>query len=300
MNDTRKISLYIPCYNVEGYLAPVIEAALKQTLAPDEILIVDDGSRDRTLEIAAKFPVTILKHERNKGLAAARNTALRAARNELVASLDADCAPQLRWLELLSEPLSDPNVAMAGGRLIETALISVADRWRKAHMPQDWGDTRLANPRFIFGSNTIVRRSAVLEAGAYDESMRTNGEDVDLSLRLRARGYSLVYEPTAVVHHLRRDTVSSVLNAYWRWWFSGTRAYPKGMRFRSVLGYFLNVHMPSTFAQLVRDDLRARRFELLPIDLLALGYMPYRDCRLYWNQRVSPAAPGISREVHAP
>jgi len=295
-----RISLYIPCYNAEKHLPPVLQAVLAQTLPPDEILIVDDGSRDRTCEIAARHPVTILKHERNRGLGAARNTGLRAARNDLVASLDADCVPDPRWLERLAASLADARAAMAGGRLVETVLTSLADRWRKAHMPQDWGDVPLVNPRILFGSNTLLKKSAVAEAGGYDETMRTNGEDVDLSQRLRARGYDLVYQPAAVVRHIRHDTIPSVLNAYWRWWFSGTRAYPNGMRLRSVLGYALNVHLRSTFTELVREDWRSRSFELLLLDVAALAYLPYRDFRLYCERRGAPSAPAVSHRVRVP
>jgi glycosyltransferase involved in cell wall biosynthesis len=52
-----KISIYIPCYNVEPYLACVLEGVLKQTLPANEILVIDDGSKDRTCEIAGRYPV---------------------------------------------------------------------------------------------------------------------------------------------------------------------------------------------------------------------------------------------------
>jgi glycosyltransferase involved in cell wall biosynthesis len=295
-----RVSLYIPCYNVEKYLPPVLEAVFAQTLPPDEVLIVDDGSRDRTCEIAARYPVTILKHEQNRGLAAARNTGVRAARNDLVASLDADCIAEPLWLERLAEPLAASRVAMAGGRLVETVLTSIADRWRKAHMPQDWGGTPVVNPRFLFGCNTILKKPAAGEAGGYDVNMRTAGEDVDFSQRLRALGYDLVYEPAAVVRHIRRDTIPSVLDAYWRWWFFGVKAYRSGFRLRSVMGHFLYVHLGSTFVKLVREDLRSRDWELVLLDLLALGYMPYRDFGLYLKNRGAPQAPAVSHEVRAP
>ena len=151
----EKVSVYVPCYNAGPYLARVIEGLLAQTLRPDEILIVDDGSRDNSLEIAARYPVTIVRHERNRGLAAARNTAFRNARNELVAALDADCVAQPDWLEKLVARLGRENLAGVGGRLIESVQDSLADRWRAQHMPQHWGEAPLVNPRFLFGNNTI-------------------------------------------------------------------------------------------------------------------------------------------------
>ena len=300
MRTAPKVSLYIPCYNVETYLGRVLEGALQQTLPADEILIVDDGSKDRTCEIAARYPVTIVRHERNRGLAAARNTGLLHARNDLVAWLDADCVPDPRWLEILAGALGGNNVVMAGGRLVETVLTSVADRWRRAHMPQDWGDTRLSNPKFMFGNNGLGRKAAIEEAGNYDERFRTNGEDVDLSQRLRARGYGFVYEPSAVVSHLREDSVGSVLNAYWRWWRCGVNAYANGVRLPSVVATFYRAHLGTSFLERVGRDLKQREFELLPLDVLALGYMPYRDLRLYLEARLGARASDVSAEVKTP
>jgi cellulose synthase/poly-beta-1,6-N-acetylglucosamine synthase-like glycosyltransferase len=293
-----RISVYIPAYNASEFIARAIEGVLSQTVSADEILVIDDGSRDATCEIALRYPgVTLLKHERNRGLGAARNTAFHAARNESVASLDADCVPDPRWLAALVPYLANPQIAGVGGRLIEIVQRTLADRWRSAHMPQEWGNTLLQNPRFLYGCNNVFRRSAVLEAGGYNESMRTNGEDVDLSARLHKRGWEFIYEPAARVTHLRHDTIHSILDTYWRWWRFGVRAYANGVRLRSVLGHAAFVHFRHTFLELVRTDLRARRFGLLGLDLLALGYFPYRDFRL-WLGEQSPSHPRrVSSEV---
>lgn len=292
-----KVSLYIPCYNVAEFLARSIEGVLQQSHPADELLIIDDGSRDATLEIAARYPVRIVRHECNRGLAAARNTGFREARNEFVASLDADCVASPRWIETLLPHLEDPRVAGAAGRLTEGVERSRADRWRRAHMPQEWGGALIRNPRFMFGNNALFRRSVVEAVGGYDESMRTNGEDVDLSNRLRASGHDLVYEPAARVTHLRHDTTRSILDTYWRWWRFGVRAYAQGVRLRSVLGHAVFVHFRYNFLEFVKADLRTGRFELLGLDLLALGYFPYRDFRLWLDALHARAPQRASSEV---
>ena len=115
-----RITAYIPAYNVSEYLARTIEGLLAQTHPFDEILVIDDGSRDNSAEIASRYPqVTLIKHPVNRGLAAARNTAIRAARNELVASVDADVVADPNWITTLLPHLDDPKVAGAGGILIE-------------------------------------------------------------------------------------------------------------------------------------------------------------------------------------
>jgi len=162
---------------------------------------------------------------------------------------------------------------------------SLADRWRSAHMPQEWGPVRIENPKFLFGCNNLFRRQAVLEAGGYDEAKRTNGEDFDLSGRLRARGWRLIYDPAARATHLRSDSVRSILDTYWRWWKSGVNAYAGGISLRSVLGHALFVHFRYSFLEVLSRDLRARRFELLPLDFSLLAYLPYRDFRLWMASR---------------
>jgi glycosyltransferase involved in cell wall biosynthesis len=293
------ISIYIPCYNVANYVAPVIEGALRQNLPADEIVIIDDGSTDNTCEIASHYRVKIVRHERNRGLAAARNTGLQAARNEFVAFLDADCVPSPVWLETLITAFTSANVALAGGRLIEKYSTSYADRWRAAHMPQEWGDARLIDPKFMFGNNGIARKSILSLVGGYDERMRTNGEDVDMSQRLRERGYTFVYDPAATVEHLRHDSVSSVLNAYWRWWRFGVKAYAHTVRLRSIAATFYRAHLRTTLVQCVRKDLANRNFSLLFLDFLTPFYMLYRDLALYFHSASNPGASALS-EAKAP
>jgi cellulose synthase/poly-beta-1,6-N-acetylglucosamine synthase-like glycosyltransferase len=298
LTTVDKMSVYIPAFNSAEFLSRAIDGLLAQTLPADEILVIDDGSSDATAEIAARYPgVTLVRHPYNRGLGAARNTGFSTARNELVASLDADCAPDPRWLAGLVRHFDDPKVAGVGGRLIEGNQRTIPDRWRRAHMAQEWGDQPLHNPRFLFGCNNMLRKSAVREAGGYDESMRTNGEDTDISRRLRDKGWDLLYDPEPLVLHLRHDTARSILDTYWRWWRFGVRAYANGVRLRSVLGHALFVHFRHTFLDLVRSDLNARRFDLLGLDLAALVYFPYRDFRLWLVADPKSASRQISSEV---
>jgi cellulose synthase/poly-beta-1,6-N-acetylglucosamine synthase-like glycosyltransferase len=283
----EKISVYIPAYNSAEFLSRVIDGVLAQTLPANEILVIDDGSRDATAEIATSYSavVTLVRHSQNSGLGCARNTGFRIASNELVASLDADCVPDPGWLAGLARHFEDPKIVGVGGRLIEGNLKSLADRWRGAHMAQEWGDRPVLNPRFLFGCNNMFRKSAVLDAGGYDESMRTNGEDADMSRRLFELGWTLMYDPEPRVTHLRHDSTRSILDTYWRWWRFGVGAYSNGVRLRSVLGHALFVHFRRTFLDLVESDLRAGRFELVILDFMALGYLPYRDFCLWLAAR---------------
>lgn len=289
MNELERVTAYIPAYNVSEYLATAIEGLLSQTHAFDEILVIDDGSRDNSAEIASRYPqVTLLQHPANKGLAAARNTAMHAAQNELVASVDADVVTAPNWLATLLPHMADPKVAGVGGFLAEGVQKTLADRWRRARMPQEWGPNYVRNPVFLFGSNNLFRKSAVLEVGGYNESLRTNGEDPDLAFRLRAKGWDLLYDPAARATHLRHDNLQSILDMYWRWWKFGNQAYRNGVTLRSWLGHALFVHFRYNFLEPAKSDLREGRLDLLLLDFLALGYMPYRDFRLWMRTKQAP------------
>ena len=97
------VSIITPCYNGEKYLAETIESVLSQTYPDWEMLIVDDGSSDRSAEIAQRYadadPRVIVMRQRNKGSAAARNKGIRYARGQYIALLDADDLWDARFLE---------------------------------------------------------------------------------------------------------------------------------------------------------------------------------------------------------
>ena len=282
----QKVSLYIPCYNVEKFIARCIEGVLNQTYPIDEILVIDDGSKDRTVEIAAQYPVRIIKHEINKGLSAGRNTGLRNARNELVASLDADCVADSRWLETLVACLEEnEKIAIAGGRLIESVQESWADQWRKVHMTQDWGDKRLPNPPFTYGNNNLVRKSAIEAAGWFNEQLRTNGEDVDISKRVYEKGYQAMYDPGAIVNHLRQDTIPSILDTYWRYLRFSYPTY-KEITFKWFLYNAYVVHLKGILVCLLYRDLKQNKnYHLVWLDFFVPLYLTYRNFKLLWETK---------------
>lgn len=219
-----EISLYVPCYNAAETLQPCLEAVFAQTRPPEEVLVVDDGSRDATVEIASRFEVRVLSHGVNRGLGAGRNTAIRASKHPWVASLDSDCVASADWLEVLAGRLEeDATLVGVGGLLEETNRTGLADAWRTAHMRQHWGGSAVRNPPFLFGNNNLFRKDALERVGLYNESLRTNFEDVAMSEALGLAGGSLLYEPAAIVRHLRRDTLRSVIRGNWRWRFFGYR-----------------------------------------------------------------------------
>ncbi len=263
MSEALAVTLYIPCYNVGRFLDHSLPAVCSQTYPIAEVVLIDDGSSDSTVETARRHGLRVVRHDTNRGLAAARNTGIREARTAWVASLDADVRPHSDWLERLVAAVEEGRFAGACGQLRETRLDSLADRWRDVHMRQWWDGERIINPKFLFGNNTLFLREALQQVGGYDERCRSNGEDVDVSERLRKAGYDLVYEPEAACDHLREDSLASIARTYWNW------QYSSAIRRALVGADIKKMHRKSRrlARRLLKRDFRARRWSLLLVDV---------------------------------
>ena len=277
----KEVSFYVPCFNVAGTLAGCLEAVLKQTYPLKDVLVIDDGSTDETEAIALRYPVKVIKHGRNLGLAATRNTAIKNINTEFIASVDADCLPESGWLGLLMEKFNSALQAGAGGRLEEKNSSSQFDSWRSAHMKQYWDNPKV-KPRFIFGSNTVFRRKAIVEAGLYDETLGSNYEDVDICERLTKRGYVLVYEEKARAWHLKKDSLSTLLNAYWNWNFNYNKKegyYDDHKKF--ILKIKDNLGLANRY---IEEDSLDNRYQLIYLDFLLGLHTSLKDLEYYLSQ----------------
>nr|WP_239523574.1 mycofactocin biosynthesis glycosyltransferase MftF [Geodermatophilus normandii] len=171
------------------------------------VLVVDDGSADAAALAAAAAAggAEVLRHDRSRGPAAARNTGLRAATTEAVAFLDSDCVSRPGWLGTLLPHLADPRLAVVAPRI--TALPAARPGWvtpyETAVSALDMGPhpgpvAPLSGLSYLPSAALLVRRTALGEG--FDAGMRV-AEDVDLVWRLAAAGWRVRYEPAARVDH---------------------------------------------------------------------------------------------------
>ena len=268
----EKVSVYIPTYNSAKYIARCIESILKQTYPIEEIIVVDDNSQDETRDIASKFPVKLISHKHNKGIAAARNTAISEAKGNFIAAIDADCLITPSWLQECMKNFDNPKVAAVGGKLIEEHSDRVEYRWRRAHLKHHWGDKQKINPIFLSGSNIVIKKEIFKEVGFYDEIRFTkNYEDVDLSLKLRKKGFNLIYEPNAMAKHIKYDTFMSILQTYWSWMYHDY----KSKYISRLIFNFINT------TKIILNDIIKGNFELIFIDMLTYPFCSYFDFKKY-------------------
>ena len=273
-----EVSLYIPCFNAAKTIKPCLEAVLKQSYSLKEIVIVDDASTDATADIVSHYPVKLIKQKNNRGLAATRNVAIKQIDTEFIASVDADCLPDSGWLKHLMEEFKSPEIVGSGGKLLETEASSVFDLWRSIHMKQNWEDIK-AEPPFLFGSNTVFRRKALVETGLYNEEFRNNYEDIDMCRRLKSRGYALRYQSRAYVNHLKKDNLYSLLNTFWKWNFEFYRQqnYYTG---EDNFVFKLNDNL-GLANKYLKEDIHSKRHELLYLDFLLALHHCLRDFEYY-------------------
>lgn len=213
---TLRASVIVPVYDGEATLAACLRSVRSQTLsaAAYELIVVDDGSRDRSAALAARAGAHVICQP-NAGAAAARNAGLRAARAPWVAFIDADAVASRRWLELLlaaAESPATPPVGCVAGKTHGLASSSPAARFVDLSGGLDAG-RHLAHPRYPFApsANVLYRRDALVAVGGYDERYRSY-EACDLHQRLAALGCTVRFEPRAVAFHHHRAT----WRAFWR------------------------------------------------------------------------------------
>ena len=269
MNSLEKVSLYIPIYNGAKYLKECLKCVSQQKYPIDEILIIDDGSDEELSEIVSLYPVRLIKHEVNKGLASARNTAVQKAKNDFIMSIDVDCLIEPTWLELCMKNFQLPRIAAVGGCMMERNNKEITERWRAVHMKHHWGEKKIVNPAFLSGSNMVIRKEVFEKTGLYNERYKTNYEDVDMSSRIREKGYDLIYEPDAKAWHIKEDTVRTLLESHWAW---RTYLFNKKFITRLFFHFSLSIHW------ILKDVLKGR-IGFIFLNILTFPVSVYLDIK---------------------
>jgi GT2 family glycosyltransferase len=217
------VSIIIPTFNGASRIENCLDALLKQTASGEaEILVVNDGSTDRTRDVVARYAGVRLINQMNAGPAAARNHGAKEAKGTIILFTDDDCVPTAGWLSTMLDPFSDPEVIAVKGvyRTRQRSLVArfvqieYEDRYRLM--------ARFPSVDFIDTYSAGFRRNRFLEMKGYDTSFPVPcAEDIELSYRMSARGWKMKFIPHAIVYHTHPDTLARYLKkkykfALWR------------------------------------------------------------------------------------
>jgi glycosyltransferase involved in cell wall biosynthesis len=202
------VSVVIPAYNCAAYIAEALDSVFAQTFKGFEVVVVNDGSPDTEDLERALTPyrgrVVYIRQE-NRGVSAARNRGIRAARAPLVAFLDADDLWEPFYLEdQITAMREDPTLAM---RYPNTLIFGDVPQAGKTFMevnPSEGEATieALLTQRCTVGNSVTARRDSVVGAGLFDEGLKRS-EDFDLWLRILARGGRVGYTRRVLARYRR-------------------------------------------------------------------------------------------------
>ncbi len=189
-----KISVIIPAFNEEKYLSKTLEAILAQDYSDFEVILVDNGSMDRTSEIAGSFPKVKVLHESRKGTMWACECGRKEAKGELIVRMDADCLPYKDWLSKGAAFFANQDIVCLSGPY---DYYDASPFFRKSSLFFEKYFFSFFD--FLFqilriragismGGNTFLRASAIAKIGGFNTDLTFYGDDTDVPTRMSTVG----------------------------------------------------------------------------------------------------------------
>ena len=215
------LTVVIPAHNEERDLGETLDALMRQTVAPERIVVVDDGSTDRTSAVAAQFPVEIVRNETPLGnKARVVNYVAPAIDTDLIINLDADTILCDDYIERVKIPFADPEVAVAAGIVLTWNPRGLFQRSRSIEylfgqhlyrpIQNAWGSITVCP-----GCACVYRREPFVKAGGFPEG--TIAEDMAYTLSVMVGGFKTVYVQDAECYVVDPRNARQLKAQLWRW-----------------------------------------------------------------------------------
>ncbi|MEO3872945.1 glycosyltransferase family 2 protein [Nonomuraea sp. B12E4] len=215
------LTVIVPAHNEEQGLPATLNSIKAQSIPPEKIIVIDDGSTDRTGEIAASHGVTVLRPPQNLGSKAkAQNHALPHCDTDLILAVDADTVLAPDYIERMKPVFDNPDVDVAAGNVQTRFSRTPWERGRSTeylfgfhwHRPiQQLADS----PMVCSGCCSVFRRTALTAFGGFPE--RTIVEDMDFTWSRQIEGRKAVYVADAVAWAADPETLTYLRKQVWRW-----------------------------------------------------------------------------------
>lgn len=210
---TTEVSVVIPTYNRADSLTRCLESLPWDV----EVIVIDDGSTDHTPQVvqAVKHPRLRYIRKPNGGPASARNVGIRHAHGGVVAFTDDDCVPTPEWPHRLADRLLREPTSVGG---VGGTVLPLKDGWVSRYSTFHRILEAPPSCSYVVTANCAYRCDVLDLVGGFNETIRRpGGEDPELAFRVRRVGYTLVHEPSAVVHHDYRESLSDFARTFYRY-----------------------------------------------------------------------------------
>lgn len=268
MQNELKVSVIVPTYNEIKSIGPCLDALLNQTVAAEEIIVVDNNSSDGTPEYVAKhYKKVRLLHEKTQGLIPARNHGFDQASHYIMGRIDADTVVDKNWVEELKSIFTDPEAAAATGPSYAYDA-PVSSKLMKKGM-KFWQHTTnelIAGHKMLWGSNMAITKACwdVIKNTACNK--KDILEDLDLGIHISEAGLKIVFDEnlTTGISARRFNTSRKEILPYLKMWPETYRMHGQLKTARSaeaLMRATLLIHAPS-YLMLRGYDPDSRSFSL--------------------------------------
>ncbi|RSX46482.1 glycosyltransferase [Bifidobacterium castoris] len=239
-----KVSIIIPAWNEQDRITDCLDNALRQTVTPHEVIVVDNRSTDDTVAVVERYmrehpqaPVKLLHQDEEQGLIPTRNFGLNAATGDVLGRVDADCMLKPDWVEVVAGIFTEDRDAMGATGPVtyydmpaRRIALRGDDSVRRHTFRADGGKV------LLFGSNMALRASAWHEVAGEVCRDREDvmHEDIDVSLHLLGRGFKTVYSERMIcgISARRMDTSFKSFRNYMKRFKNTFEAHPQHWRTR--------------------------------------------------------------------
>ena len=222
----KKVTIIVPAYNEEVVIKKSLLSLLEQTYPNLEIVVVDDGSKDRTYTIAKQLEFTRANRslkvyrKKNGGKANAINFGIEHAEGELIMVVDADSKLAKNAVLLMARYFDNEDIAAVAGSVYVSNQTNLLTKLQALEYIEGLnmvrnGQAFLKLVNIIPGPIGMFRKSALIEVGLYDDD--TFAEDCDVTLKLISHGYKIEFEPDAVAYTEAPEHLLDLIKQRYRW-----------------------------------------------------------------------------------
>ena len=230
MSEYPFVSVIVPVLNREKFIGKCIESLLELDYPSYEIIVIDNKSTDRTMEIISKYPIKVFENEQ-RGSYVTRNKGVDNAKGDIIAFTDSDCVVDKNWLKNLVRNYTDDKIGGVCGEILSYPPKSIIEKFsdiiginrvdlinqivpkRKVELKRD---SNIFLSAVFVTANCSFRREVFFELEKFDTEYISGG-DVGFGWKVLKAGYKLIYDPEAVVWHKHRETTKALIKIFYKY-----------------------------------------------------------------------------------